>query len=296
VRGGDFYDREREVGEIWHLVARDHVLLLAPRRVGKTSLLYRLQDKPADSWRSLYLMVESVDSEPRLVARMLSAVYQLEPSGALWSKLGKGVRAVLERVGKASAGPVELDLTHAVGQHWEEIGDSLMRLMRGIRGPTLVMLDEFPIFVRRMLRLDKGLERTRLLLDWFRVLRTDQAVEEADVHFLLAGSVGLDAVVTRVQMSGTINDLETYRLGPLSAEAADRFLELLGQGEGLPLPPAIRQRIIKRLSWLVPYHVQLIFRLIHRAVRFQVSVVGGGGGRRLRVAARARQPQAFFPS
>ena len=41
----DFYGREQEVARIWRKLENDHVLLLAPRRVGKTSLMYCLRNE-----------------------------------------------------------------------------------------------------------------------------------------------------------------------------------------------------------------------------------------------------------
>ena len=45
AKGEDFFDRERETRRLWDRLDTDNVLLLAPRRVGKTSLMYRLRDR-----------------------------------------------------------------------------------------------------------------------------------------------------------------------------------------------------------------------------------------------------------
>ncbi|MDQ3773238.1 MAG: hypothetical protein M3461_02095 [Pseudomonadota bacterium] len=39
VRGEDFFDREHEQARFWRDLETDNLLLLAPRRVGKTSLM-----------------------------------------------------------------------------------------------------------------------------------------------------------------------------------------------------------------------------------------------------------------
>lgn len=44
VHGDNFFDREREQRSMWNRLETDNVLLLAPRRVGKTSLMWRLRD------------------------------------------------------------------------------------------------------------------------------------------------------------------------------------------------------------------------------------------------------------
>jgi len=43
VEGADFFDRDEEAGSLWaSIIEGNHVLLLAPRRVGKTSLALRI--------------------------------------------------------------------------------------------------------------------------------------------------------------------------------------------------------------------------------------------------------------
>lgn len=276
VRNQDFFGRSAEIAELWHLVERDNVLMLAPRRVGKTSVLFRMRDEPLEGWKCVYLTVEAVDSEARFIARLLKEVYKLKPKGTFWSKLGATIHGVLEHLGSVDAGPVELKLTEAITRDWQEVGDTLLRLLGGIEARTLLLIDEFPIFVRRLLEREDGHERARLLLDWFREVRLDSSVEDAEVHFLLAGSIGLDAVVNRVQMTGTINDLEVFRLGPFSLEQADRFLELLGEAEDMPLTPEVRERLLSHVTWRIPYHLQLMFSEIHRAVRFRGKALDPG--------------------
>jgi ATP/maltotriose-dependent transcriptional regulator MalT len=46
VRGKDFYGRERFVNLVATKLKAGHVLLAAPRRFGKTSVMYNLIDQP----------------------------------------------------------------------------------------------------------------------------------------------------------------------------------------------------------------------------------------------------------
>lgn len=42
VEGEDFFDREKEQQRAWRKLESSHLLMLAPRRIGKTSLILRL--------------------------------------------------------------------------------------------------------------------------------------------------------------------------------------------------------------------------------------------------------------
>ena len=269
VRGDDFFDRERELAEIWHLLERDNLLLLAPRRTGKTSLMNEMVDRPISGARCFFVDVESVDSEAQFAARILRKLYSEEPEGAWWARLSDGVRDVLSRVGKVAAGPVEVDLSRALESDWRESATTILTLLRGLDGHKVLLIDEFPRFVQRLLMKEGGPQRTQLLLDWFRELRISRELEEAKVHFLLAGSIGLDAVVSRSNLSGSINDLEVFHLGPLVAGQDRQLIDALCRGEALELPEAVRQRICEAIDWPVPYHLQLVFSEVLRAVKFR---------------------------
>jgi AAA+ ATPase superfamily predicted ATPase len=64
VRGSDFWDRKSELAKIWQAIENGtHPLLVAPRRVGKTSIMYKILDDPKDNYAVVYVNTESSDSE-----------------------------------------------------------------------------------------------------------------------------------------------------------------------------------------------------------------------------------------
>ena len=64
VRGENFWDRETELDTIWDAIdAGGHILLAAPRRVGKTSIMYKMLDDPRSDYIVMYIDTESADTE-----------------------------------------------------------------------------------------------------------------------------------------------------------------------------------------------------------------------------------------
>lgn len=263
VRHDDFLERQ-ELDEVWSLAERGNVLLLAPRRVGKTSLLMHMRDEPREPWQCLFLSVESVASEAEFVRRCLTEVRAFQPDGG-WKRLSMRVARILPRV--ARVGPVEFR-PPAPQDGWQAEGAVLREALSRLPRHTLILMDEFPIFVRRLLHGEGDVERTRLFLHWFRDLRNHPQLSDAEVHFVLSGSLGLDAVVARVRMTATINDLVPFHLGPLTAELADELLARLAAGENLTLSVDLRKSIRSYITWPIPFHLQLLFgevlRLKHR--------------------------------
>lgn len=258
VVGDDFFDRERDLARLWRRLVNDNVLLLAPRRVGKTSLLHRLE-QTADhhGFRSVYISVADRNREIDFVVKLYEAIGRLE-SGS------KAIGAALRRVGRRLPRLRKIEIAKiftaefadASANDWQDLGDALLRVLRETEQRWVFLIDELPLFVLSLLGL--GRERTRTFLNWFRESRIDRDAN-LSVRWLLAGSIGLDTVAARERLGDTINDLAIESLGPFSREDADRFLQALGESHGLVLGEDVRTHLLDRIGWPIPYHLQLVF-------------------------------------
>ena len=233
VVGGDFFDREKEQKRIWRRLENDNVLLLAPRRVGKTSLLHRLRDT-ADQHEvdAVYVSVADRTREIDFIARLYEAIAKRD-RGA------KAVGAALRRFGrKASFKKLEVakvfsvEFTNENEQRWQELGDALMGVLQETDRQWVIMVDELPLFVLELLA--HGRPRARTFLQWFRSIRINQQAS-LSTRWILAGSIGLDTVASRERLGDTINDLAVEPLGAFSEHDADRFLETLADSHLLVL-------------------------------------------------------------
>jgi hypothetical protein len=239
--------------------------------MGKTSLLCHLEDTPREGWTCIFLSAESLESESQFVARLLKKVSEAHPDGAWAERLSVNVRKFLKGIGRTKAGPVEIDLAEALRDEWRDMGAVALKIMRELRGNTLILVDEFPIFIRNLLGPadPAGKRRAKLFLDWFREVRNAQDGGDARIHFVLTGSLGLDVVVKTVGLSGTINDLDSFSLGPLTAEWSRELLRRLSEGEDLALPEKVRERILEHIDWPIPFHLQLLFREVLSRAKFR---------------------------
>ena len=50
VKGEDLYGREHELELLWKRVEKDSLLLTAPRRYGKTSIVYHMKENREAGW------------------------------------------------------------------------------------------------------------------------------------------------------------------------------------------------------------------------------------------------------
>jgi len=259
VKGADFFNRSREQQELWDFLHRDHVLMLAPRRVGKTSLMRRLAvDGPDKGVHAVYCSAADAPDELRFIELLLTAITKVDAGLNALNTLRKSpVGKVLRRVKRVDVPGFGFELDSSAAD-WAAIGEALTAALGRQSGQWLLLVDELPMFVLKLLRLAPDGSRAREFLGWFRGLRQRSDLDDG-VRWLLAGSIGLDAVTARLNLGDTINDLHIYHLGPFSKVDADGLLRQLGTTHELLLADDVRSHMIRRVGWLIPYHLQLLF-------------------------------------
>ncbi len=257
VSGDNFFDREQEQRIFWEITEMDNILLLAPRRVGKTSLMFRLRNEaPKHAFQATYLSVAGAADETEFVRKLYDAMSKTAPGNDIMQLIAKGpVGKFFKNIQKVDVSGFALEFKASAQKGWEQIGDTLSETLDAHEGQWLIFVDEIPLFVMKLLKADPKGNRARHFLNWFRDLRQ----KHESVRWGLAGSIGLDALVARHNMSDTINDLHLQRLGPFSEKISHDFLAKLATSYGITLSKNVRAHIIERVSWTIPYFLQLLF-------------------------------------
>lgn len=233
VQGRDFFGREADISAVLAALDSGHVLLLAPRRVGKTSLLYRLRDTAGDrNDRAVSVTVSSARDEEDVVQRLLQAIIAID---------GTVEGRVRERCPATTA------------TRWDHLGAALAEALDRTGPRWLLLIDELPVFVSHLLS-DHGVHRTRRFLDWLRELRQTWS----QTRWVLAGSIGLDTVAELHHLTSTINDLRLLHLGAFSEDVAHAYLVAVGEEIDLPMDEPVRRHLLERIGWPIPYFLNLL--------------------------------------
>lgn len=231
VVGSNFFDRKAEIARFWSGLETDNLLLLAPRRVGKSSVLRHMKESaPHAGFTGVYLDVCDCADELRFVQRLYAAILEHHGSAdRLWkgiteSWLGKTVR----RVKKAGAAGFSIEF-EGNDLKWDRMGEELAEALEGLEGRTLIQVDELPVFVLKLQNRSDDTDQSRMreFLYWLRRLRQ----EYPQVRWMLAGSIGLDTVASRLNIADSINDLRIETPGSLRRGNIARLIA--GVGEGL---------------------------------------------------------------
>jgi hypothetical protein len=108
--------------------------------------------------------------------------------------------------------------------------------------------------------LEKDPVRARTFLNWLRELRIGPRAARQNRWFI-TGSIGLPTITSAVSLGDTINDLHSPfdHYGPFSLEVARSFLWELAKSHSIAMPDEVVQRVLDRVGWHIPYHLQNVF-------------------------------------
>lgn len=131
VQGENFFGRDAELQVLRRIAEDEHVLLLAPRRVGKTSLLFALEralGADDDGAVGVYVSVAAAQDETQFARTVLAAAHATEAGkrfrpNRLASWFGRGPR----RIKAVQAATVGVEIEHVdLGPYQTEIADEFL--------------------------------------------------------------------------------------------------------------------------------------------------------------------------
>lgn len=263
AEGLAFFDRHEIITRAWDLLETSNLLLLAPRRVGKSSLLNRMkEDGPARGYKTLYLAVPDAEDELDFIKRLIRAFRDTDWAPGGWIAAFKSrLPEDLELVIKTSL--IEL---RAKNFDWRRPAEELETLLKEADSKTLLLIDELPLLIGSIVHQDPSGTRAERFLLWLKRLR-----EQYQPRWFFAGSVGLDSRARRLKLSGTIHDLQLIELGEFSPEKAREYLIGRGRFYRWRLTPETIEAILRAVEWPIPFHLNLVFEELR-------AVVGEGQG------------------
>ncbi len=268
VSGEDFFDREAELEVLESRVrGRNHLLLTGQRRMGKTSILRELGRRlEGDGWVFLFVDIEGAASPEDAIADIAQAAHPYRP---IVSRFAVGIRRwFADKVEEVSASKFRLKVRAGLDAgSWRRYGDRLLRDCANQEAPVLLVIDEVPIFLKRMLDRDKSAARVDEFLSWLRA--TTQELGEKSPVLILSGSIGLDPLVRRLGIPDRINHLDPFRLGPWDRQTSVACFERLSESHQLPVQSGVAGAVYDSLGVGIPQHVQSFFARLREYATMQ---------------------------
>lgn len=257
ARSEDYFMRKEITEEIWsNLKKGSNILLVAPRRVGKTSIMLDLLDNPESGFIVIYEDTEPLNKENDFYKKLFTRV----------NERFKGIKKYKNKVevfSKDFASRIEqislADASVTLGESKICYRDELEKLLLGLElgeERLVILVDEFAQTVENIIE-DHGEKEAKIFLESKRKIRLNPELAKK-VQFVYAGSIGLENVVSNMNELKLINDLISQKINPFNIEEAKALIAKLIDGANIEIKDEAVDYLIQKIEWLIPFYFQLI--------------------------------------
>lgn len=270
VTGQSFWDRETETSLfIERLDEGTNQLLVGQRRMGKTSLMAEVAGRLKDRYICLFADLQKCRSEPDAIVELS---LQVQEHAGLWEKTKRIFGNVLDKLEEIQLGELGIKLRSGltVGD-WSHKGDQLLEILSTSSKPVVILFDEVPILVNRLLKdaegktTPEGRQRADVFMSW---LRQNSIQHQGRIRIVLSGSIGLAPVLHQARLTATINNFIPLEIGPWDEKKAVGCINALAAQYEMEIEAGVAERMVENLGCCIPHHVQMYFsHLYERCVK-----------------------------
>lgn len=213
VDATDVVGRDGVVAELRDLLrSGNNVLIVDPRRMGKTTVVDVLCAQPGPDALAVKIDLEGTESIGEALALLIRAVQQHQ---SLWTRAKATIGRYVDL--DASIGPIKLKPAVASKPVAEVLSDVVAAIDHHLGKEILIIaIDELPMALEGMSRHGSAHEASQLL---HRLRQLRQSTKS--IRWVHAGSIGFHHVLHDLgDTEGVIGDLTTISPGPLDAGSA----------------------------------------------------------------------------
>jgi hypothetical protein len=257
----ELYGRDEFISGVWRTLEADNVLLLAPRRFGKTGVMRHLVKQPTDGFLPVYLDVEDVYEPADFVWRVAKELFANERLRSIL-RVAKGLPRAIQRWFAETFDELEFEgakvkFKDAISDSWQIAAKRLIVEMNNCDFTVVFIFDEFPAMLDNLCCASP--DPAREILSWFRAIRLQQKQQLRRFRFVVGGSTGIDLVVRRLDVGEKLNDFKRMYLPPLEMKDAFKLATDLATTNEIGVDEKAIGRILKHIGPPVPYFIHVFF-------------------------------------
>lgn len=263
----DLRFRDEFIAQLWEILRTEHVLLTAPRRTGKTSVMDHMAARPQVGFSTVSVFVQDLDHPGEFLLTLLDAFQDRHPSlfRSIFQSGSTLIGRILGQIEGVEAGGFKVAFRKENPDwrnDWTASGDGFFDRVRREKKRVLFIVDEFPDLVLNMKR--NHPELVRPFLGWFRGHCVKPHPKEDPVRWLLGGSVNLSSTLDAVNCLDLINSLHDAALPVLNQHQVSTFVANMLEERSAQYAAAVPDAVASRLGRPVPLFMQMITQDLYR--------------------------------
>lgn len=237
TRGVDFFNQEDFILKIWASLKDKHIILIAPRKFGKTSILYHLLDNPKNGFSPLHIDLEGVSDATSFVCEVMLAYRR-------W------IMKEFEGKSEQKIDEEKKELCASLKADWQQKWEAFcLTLNRKI----LFLFDEFTLMLENIT--DKTEAHNLLTF----IHQTIHNLKEA--RCIITGSILIKRIIDKLDYrdkEGFYSFFEEKRLPALSPEDGYELTQILLAGIGIRPTSERVETILNLIGSPIPFFIQLL--------------------------------------
>ena len=264
VRRENFWDRPYLMEDLFDIIETGgDILLVAPRRVGKTSLMYKILDTVGDEYVVIYVNTEAEHTVNAFWKKLFYTLMDEDFVVTLKNKASNFLNKI-QSIRISEVGMEGIKFGEAEVIDYAKAFENLLKSYDGDK-KLIIMMDEFSQTIENIIQYESS-EKAEQLLKVHRDLRQNHKVSE-EVTFIYAGSIGLESVVANIKSSKHINDLVSISVPPFEPADAEKFTAHLCKSNGIEISTSDIHYILEKIEWYIPFYIQLVVQEVKRLYR-----------------------------
>jgi AAA+ ATPase superfamily predicted ATPase len=263
--GKAIINREKEIDSIWRALQNQSVVVTSERRVGKTSILRKIEENPRHGWHPILYLVEGKEHPVEFVEGLYETLIEKK---VLKNKFHRLEKFYSKYVGGEQIGSWKLP---QIKKNWKPLLDSIMQDILESDQKVLLMLDELPLMLAKFIKSGEiGPLGTMGFLDTLRELRNKYEISKK-ASFIFCGSIGIHLVIKDLKRnhgynSDPVNNMKILTISGMDEEGAQKLCRELSSNA--PFQFDGEDEIFKyicRETDRLPFYIQHVFNYFYES-------------------------------
>ncbi|MEA3445906.1 MAG: AAA-like domain-containing protein [Bacteroidota bacterium] len=263
---GDYYYPRKEIEKeiITEIEKGNHLLIAAPRRVGKTSIVVNIANNNCPKGtKCIFEDIQGIRSEKDFYKRLYELILScLRRDKKIWNKLSNFFQKIdideISADGKIKFGDKKrLDYLAEIDKTANQLKSNDVKVV--------LFIDELPEVIHNLYKNNKTDEAKRILKN---LREWRQNNQYSAIQLVLTGSVGMHHVVKRIEgRTIDLNNLKVIDFEPFMPEHAKHYIGHVTKNATVKYPYSLSKYLITKISYPIPYFINLILEEVNKKAK-----------------------------